>query len=227
MDAYLYVFMQVNTGTHVPQHLCGDQRTTTCLWFLPCLRHGLFSVPWSLKPGYLVGELLGSLLFFPFHLAIVALGLQIGVTRMTSMWILAILTQVLTLMWQELCPLSIFPAPKHHFKGICPSLAQASWLVCDYSTLSSLVPWGCCDLPTCFTTCCHLFDWGSSERPVRSILLYFACLSISVELRTLLKLLYTTAPRMCPTQSHRDEGPTRGAHQHTTPYLSIYISLFK
>lgn len=223
--------MQVNTGTHVPQHLRGDQRTTTCLCFLPCLRHGLFSVPWSLKSGYLVGELLGSLLFVSFHLAIVALGLQMGVTVMTSMWILAILTQVLPLVWQELCPLSIFPAPKHHFKGLCPSLAKASGLVCGYSTPSSLVPWGCCDCPTCFTACCHFFDWGSSERPVRSILLYFACLSISVELRTLLKLQYTTAqaalqgcvlPRVTVMKGQR-EALTSWPHP-ISPYIFLYLN---
>lgn len=37
------------------------------------------------KPGYLVGELLGSFLVFSSHLAIVTLGLQLSVTMMNSM----------------------------------------------------------------------------------------------------------------------------------------------
>lgn len=149
-----------------------------------------------------------------------------GVTVMTSMWVSAILTQVLMLVWQGLCPLSIFWTSKHHFKGICPSLAQASQLVCDYSTHPSLVPWGCCDCPTCFTTCCHLFDWGFSERPVRSILLYFACLSISVELRTLWNCC---TPQLKPSSkdvSYPESPWWRANEKHSPAHHKLSLSIY-
>lgn len=212
--------MHMNTGIHVPQHVCGDQRTTTCPCFLLCWRHGLFSVPWSLNQATWLVNFRVVFWFFSFHLAIVALGLQMGVTVMTSVWVLAILTQVLTLVWQDLCLLSVFPAPKHHFKGICPSVAQASGLVCDYSTHSSLVPWGCWDCPTVSQ---HAVIYLTG---VRSILLYFACLSISVELRTLWNCCTPQLKSSSKDVSYPESPWWRANEKHWPTHHALSLSLY-